>query len=255
MHARIFRFSVLLLSGILLSRVCPEQSSGIILSAILLLVCWFSSYLLRPRFARLLILGSVVLTGFFHYQVQRWSQNRKIETNILKIELLRKLAGGWEASINGGLRGEEWLHMNVNALVYGLPEGTMPEGVEVIIRASIDSPQSNGFRRYLAGRKINFILSVEQHRVIPVHPSFFARVRYQMSDRISEILDDPSHRALIFAILLGDKTELSDETKSNFRRTGGMHVLAVSGLHVSILYLIIRLILSFLPRYILFRWL
>lgn len=52
--------------------------------------------------------------------------------------------------------------------------------------------------------------------------------------------------ALISALTLGYKSELSDNIQEAFRASGTAHVLAVSGLHVGIIYAIIFSLLSFL---------
>jgi competence protein ComEC len=51
------------------------------------------------------------------------------------------------------------------------------------------------------------------------------------------------------ALLIGKKTSLSPEIMTDFRRTGAVHILAVSGLHVGILAGIIQFILGLLPFY------
>ncbi len=50
--------------------------------------------------------------------------------------------------------------------------------------------------------------------------------------------------AIISALTLGDKSQLTPETKANYSATGASHVLAVSGLHVGIIYLLISTLLS-----------
>ena len=49
--------------------------------------------------------------------------------------------------------------------------------------------------------------------------------------------------ALLSAFIAGDKTELDRDTRSAFSETGTMHLLAVSGLHVGILFLILDTII------------
>ncbi len=44
--------------------------------------------------------------------------------------------------------------------------------------------------------------------------------------------------AVLSALTLGDKSGLRDELKTNYAAAGAMHILAVSGLHVGIIYLI-----------------
>ena len=54
--------------------------------------------------------------------------------------------------------------------------------------------------------------------------------------------------SFISAITLGYKADLSDDLKEAFRASGTSHVLAVSGLHVGIIYIIIISLFSFLGK-------
>lgn len=50
------------------------------------------------------------------------------------------------------------------------------------------------------------------------------------------------------ALLLGDKSEMSQELKQTFSESGVIHVLAVSGLHVGIIFLLINKLLMFMNK-------
>lgn len=52
--------------------------------------------------------------------------------------------------------------------------------------------------------------------------------------------------SFLSALTLGYKSELSEELKQAFRTSGTSHVLAVSGLHVGVIYVVIILIFSFI---------
>lgn len=55
------------------------------------------------------------------------------------------------------------------------------------------------------------------------------------------------HESLVYSILLGYREELSDAQQKYFSTSGAMHVLAVSGLHVVIIYGMLVFIIRFLP--------
>ena len=55
--------------------------------------------------------------------------------------------------------------------------------------------------------------------------------------------------AVLAALTLGNKNYLSNDLKSSFSASGAMHVLAVSGLHVGIIYLIFKLLLRPLTKF------
>tara|TARA_B100001109_G_C18864441_1_gene476113 strand:- start:7179 stop:9197 length:2019 start_codon:yes stop_codon:yes gene_type:complete len=56
--------------------------------------------------------------------------------------------------------------------------------------------------------------------------------------------------SVLIAITLGDKSQLDQEIKNAYAGAGAMHILAVSGLHVGIVFLIFNQLLSFLKG----RW-
>lgn len=55
--------------------------------------------------------------------------------------------------------------------------------------------------------------------------------------------------ALLSALTLGNRTNLSEETRYNFAMAGAIHVLAVSGLHVGIIYMFLNYLLFFTSRF------
>lgn len=57
---------------------------------------------------------------------------------------------------------------------------------------------------------------------------------------------NPDAYAFISALTLGYKADLTDDLQEAFRASGTAHILAVSGLHVGIIYVLINLLFSFL---------
>ena len=66
---------------------------------------------------------------------------------------------------------------------------------------------------------------------------------------LGKALKDSISLGLMDALLLGNKSGLTFDIMTDFKRTGAMHILAVSGLHVGILAGIIQFILGLLPVY------
>lgn len=62
-------------------------------------------------------------------------------------------------------------------------------------------------------------------------------------------------QGLMIALMLGDKRELSVDQRDAFAQAGVMHVLAVSGLHVGIIYLMLSTLFFFLTHHRWSRWL
>lgn len=66
-----------------------------------------------------------------------------------------------------------------------------------------------------------------------------------LNRNIEELLFPSS--ALFRALLLGQRQELPPELMSRFRKSGSLHVLALSGLHVGIIYILLYYLFIFLP--------
>ena len=72
------------------------------------------------------------------------------------------------------------------------------------------------------------------------------RLRVKMLDRYRAFDLDHDAYSFISALIMGHKYELSDELRNTFRTSGTSHILAVSGLHVGIIYAVIIFFFSFL---------
>lgn len=59
----------------------------------------------------------------------------------------------------------------------------------------------------------------------------------------------PEEYAILSALTLGYKDALSDDLRQSFQATGTAHILAVSGMHVGVIFMIILSLLSFIPKY------
>ncbi len=65
-------------------------------------------------------------------------------------------------------------------------------------------------------------------------PNLIVRIRNALIQRITELFPGDS-AGMVCGILLGDKTELDDSVYEDFRELGLAHILAVSGMHVTML--------------------
>jgi len=68
---------------------------------------------------------------------------------------------------------------------------------------------------------------------------FAIKQRKKFLNILKKYLPDSESFSVGSALILGYKDEMSDEVRDAYAKTGAMHVLAVSGLHVGLIYLII----------------
>jgi competence protein ComEC len=73
-------------------------------------------------------------------------------------------------------------------------------------------------------------------------------LRYYFAGVIDQYVRRPESKQIALALLLGQKESLSKEVKQAYSATGTQHILAVSGLHVGIIYSILLLPLTFFKQ-------
>lgn len=72
--------------------------------------------------------------------------------------------------------------------------------------------------------------------------------RFKIKNILNESLPNDNSNALITALLLGQQTSIDKETKAVLVDAGIIHILAVSGLHVGIIYLIFNYLTFFIQN-------
>ncbi|WP_109831778.1 ComEC/Rec2 family competence protein [Reichenbachiella versicolor] len=111
------------------------------------------------------------------------------------------------------------------------------------------NPNAFDYAKYMANKNTYYQLWIRpaNYKLIngghgnPVLSKVY-KLRSRFEQSIKRNVSSPEERAIALALLLGIKDELSPEVKQTFSKTGTMHVLAVSGLHVGIIYLLISMI-------------
>lgn len=117
------------------------------------------------------------------------------------------------------------------------------------------NPEEFNYRRYLSFLNVfhqQFADSMDVHILSHEQANAFIstsiRVRSYFSSLLHQYIEGNKELAIANALLLGNKDELDNEIKNTYAASGAMHVLAVSGLHVGIIYLIILVVLKYTLR-------
>lgn len=85
----------------------------------------------------------------------------------------------------------------------------------------------------------------------PALPYRFARMRTQFAERLTVVFGESPEtaaaRGIAVALITGDRTRIPPEIQAGFRDSGTYHLLALSGLHIGILYRMLQRLLWWLP--------
>ncbi|MCQ9206583.1 MAG: ComEC family competence protein [Omnitrophica bacterium] len=124
---------------------------------------------------------------------------------------------------------------------------------------SYRSKQNFDYRKYLENKRIYSTFNVKQgsfSEKVGEDEGFVTRgirglysIRERLERHINEYLKAP-YDAMLTAILIGKRKGIPGGLKELFAKTGTLHILAISGLHVGIIYFALRVILKILglPR-------
>lgn len=274
------RFLLPLIVGILLALGLPLEfipeikyllAGGVLIIFLLVFGISFSVFRYRMLFGILvhllfLILGVFLVqirenkkAGFSHFENQgpvvgtvlrRPAERAKTYKILIKTEFIKTKEG--------------WKPANFNSLVYFKKESEvqhLKSGDRILLMTDLQAfkpygnPGEFNYSRYLSDKGIfgriyvksgqwTNLPSGRNHSVLVLS----AKLRYKAfkAFRESGLNDDALH--ILSALLLGEREYIRDELKDSFADAGITHIMAVSGLHIGIIYMILFYLLFFLDK-------
>jgi competence protein ComEC len=169
------------------------------------------------------------------------------------------------ARVTGVITSKGSLQANGNLLIYvQYDSSTITSlycGDEILVPASaqeIPGPMNPGefnYKKFLAYHHVHhqlFLKSTDWQLLHQGNSFELLRIVYRVRDLLLGILntyiDDRTERGVAGALLFGYKEELESDVVDAYARTGTLHVLAVSGMHVAILYFVVSFLLKPLEK-------
>lgn len=116
------------------------------------------------------------------------------------------------------------------------------------------NPYQFSYKEYLAKQDVYAQITLDQSlELLPsTHNSIkglASKTRQHILDKLSKYNWQPDEWAVINALLLGQKQELTQELRDEYAAAGMIHILAISGLHVGILLLLLQGLFKILGNY------
>ncbi|XOV68670.1 MAG: ComEC/Rec2 family competence protein [Fluviicola sp.] len=154
----------------------------------------------------------------------------------------------------------KWVSMNHEVVVYN--QHRLREGDVILFRSALQPIKNSGnpgefdAKSYWYSKNITRMgfIGTEDYTVVDFEApnwlqSQFKKTRSYLSNLLSNSLPE-EEASLARALILGDKSKLSGETRESFGNAGAMHVLAISGLHVGIIMYLLFFVLKSGNRWI-----
>ncbi len=214
--------------------------------------------MLRPAF---LGYGLLLVAGFFLSELQRRNLNESFDPRLYKsISYLARVQkhdiekpNSFENQLEliAFRDSVDWHPSQAKVLIYHKSKTSLLPGQVIWVEKSPESippptfPDEFDYKSFLARSEIHYRQFIgEKFRVVDsvqvVTPAFWLEdFRKKLVDIIDAKVPHSESRQIAAALLLGQQQELDKEIRNAYAETGTMHILAVSGLHVGIIYAIL----------------
>ncbi|TKD60971.1 ComEC/Rec2 family competence protein [Flavobacterium sp. ASW18X] len=112
------------------------------------------------------------------------------------------------------------------------------------------NPHQFNYKRYLQTIGVHHQLSVASYDILPtgkVKSSILTWVAQRRQKIIAQLKTEafgPQELAVVQALVLGQRNDLTENTYNAYKKAGAIHLLAVSGLHVGVVLLLLQFLLS-----------
>lgn len=176
-----------------------------------------------------------------------------------------------EASVTHMFHGKTMFAVSGNVLLYFRKDSTRPAltyGTRLIIHKPLQeingatNPGGFDYRRYclFQGVTHQVFLQPKDYRVLPGdYSNTFQKMVYPLQANIlavlREYIEDGKAAGLAEALLIGYKNDLDKTLVQSYTNTGVVHVIAISGLHIGLIYWLLLLVLKPVQRLPVGRWL
>ncbi|MEA3318280.1 MAG: ComEC/Rec2 family competence protein, partial [Bacteroidota bacterium] len=154
--------------------------------------------------------------------------------------------------------------INLNTLLYFKKDSNSKKlkiGDKLVLKSYINEIKHNGnpnafnYKKYLSYKGIKYQAYIKSGNWEIIDSNignpillYANKIRRNLLSVYKEYDISGDELAVLSALTLGYKSDLSNEIKQSYAASGAMHILAVSGLHVGIIFIILNNLLFFLER-------
>jgi competence protein ComEC len=262
-----------ILLGIYTDQILTSQQAFFITLSLLGLYFVFWLFIRKKAFQKLNVIFSVLgfitfaALGYFNLLIANKSLNDNHIINLPKSEAyLAEVAepatettntNRYLVNVSAILENTKWVDAKGKVYVYinKADSCTFFYGDQLLINGHpelLNPPNNPGefdYKRFLSFQNIYHSDFVRKNQITLIgheEGNYFMdkalKIRQWATNTLSGAIENPRERNIALALILGVKDGLDDEIKSAYSASGAMHVLAVSGLHVGIIYGIVLFI-------------
>ncbi|MCY1510534.1 DNA internalization-related competence protein ComEC/Rec2 [compost metagenome] len=202
----------------------------------------------------------------FSFRSDSWLKADIIDEPYSKNGLCR-----FTVNVHAGLQGSNWqpikgklmilVHIpDKSTTIYQYGDQLLFNAAQIEVIPGPLNPGAFNYRKWLAGRNIYHQAFMEENELrqtgkdmgYPIlHYAF--NFRKQQVAVFRKLIKNDEVFALASTLILGYRTDLDDDTFKIYSKTGTVHALSVSGMHVGIIYFVLHKLLFFFNKHLIQR--
>lgn len=285
-HAPFIRLLPAFVIGILLQYYYPHASHAELLAILIfsLLLFFLQLNSIQKRFKYRILQGFCLVTLMIslgsilcrertvHYKDDWMGHHYKDSTGLL-LKLIddpieRKKTFKTTALVQAILKKGKWVHIKGKVLVYLSKESaatTLRAGSYLITNKPLQpimnlvNPGSFNYRAYCMRQGIHhsLFLQSKQYNIIPQYNhtvDWLASTKKYVLTILRKHISGDQEKAIAEALLIGYTNDLDDELLQAYSKTGVIHVIAISGMHLGLIYGILLLLTRPIQRIRWIKW-
>jgi competence protein ComEC len=263
----LIRILVCVIIGILISEYFINTLSSIyiisLLAISLLLLLFFIIYYLNKRNVTFhtingLLVYSIstiifIIIHFNNQEINQISYHQAIQDSVITIDIkddrqIRNSISSYPAVIinNNKSVGKIILNTDSNVKSLNFSDRLQLKNKIKNIRKQ-DWPGSYNYQQYLNNNHVYHQFRISNNDIISIEPqeaSFILKFSHDSRNKLIDLLRKNIKEESVFelsaALLLGYRADLDKEVMNTFSRTGTIHIISVSGLHVGIIFFVLQ---------------
>lgn len=230
----------------------------------ILITLWFASHFQLVKFQNILIVITIILTGYFYPEKSTSKITKLAEEKAYFLAEVCQKPKEKAKSFQTILLVQNSTQINPEKIIaYFSKSGfdtTINIGDQLIILGRLQEIRNMGnpfefdYQSMMRKKDIWYSVYLSKGNYLKTQ-NHVTRIKYisehireKLISVLSSAIPEKKERSVIAALTLGYRVELEPETIDYFASTGAMHVLAVSGLHVGLIYFILGFLLSGIKR-------
>ncbi|GGH77634.1 competence protein ComEC [Filimonas zeae] len=281
------RILLAFIAGILLQNYCPCPARLLLAGAILLSVIW-AAWLLLPvgfqyrfRWVQGIVLsGMLVVTGAAGVWLQSirnhpawlghtYQQGMPLLMQVTEPPVSRPASWRVMAQVQAMQINGQWMPVTAKLLLYFQKDTVPPPvpGTQLISSkalqgvSSFNNPGGFNYAAYCARQHIfhQAYLRTKDYQLVgvqalPAYQRILANARQAVLDNIHRYIADKQLAGVAAALLIGYRDELDRELLTDYAAAGVVHVIAISGMHLAMIYGLLCVVLKRLKPHRQLRW-